>query len=112
MDILTAFAIGAANRGKPCKVFDWEKAARLIKERNPKKASAGLSEDWEYTAGTIYRDGEPVYDSYTYLASTWATPELEMDGETFDCYRMEDEGEWGASTKWPDEALRILSGND
>ena len=37
---------GMMNRGNEMKVFDWDKAAQLIKEHNPKEAIAGLSEDW------------------------------------------------------------------
>lgn len=36
------------------KVFDWNRAARLIKDNNVKTASAGLKGDWEWTGGTIF----------------------------------------------------------
>ena len=111
MDTLSAFAMGEANRGRPLMVFDWNKAAELIKERGAKTASGGLSGDWEYTGGRILEDGMPVpvEDTYTYLASTWATPELEIDGEIIECYQMEDEvPDWGAKTYWPQSALDIL----
>lgn len=108
MDTLSAFAMGEANRGKSLMVFDWDKAARIIRERNAKEASAGLSGDWEYTGGAILTDGKPNMDEYTYLASTWATPELEVDGDIIDCYIMEDKTEWDSSTKWPETALAIL----
>ena len=32
MNTLSAFAMGAANRGKELMVFDWDKAAKLIKK--------------------------------------------------------------------------------
>ena len=109
MNTLHAFAMGEANRGKEMMVFDWDKAARIIKERKPERASAGLRGDWEYTGGTIYIDGVTEYE-YTYLASTWAVPELEIDGEIIECYRMESEApRWGAKTKWPKSALAILA---
>ena len=111
MDSRLAFAMGAANRGNEMKVFDWDKAARLIVERRPKVVEAGLSEDWEYTGGTIYENGEPNKKSYTYLASTWATPEIELDGESFDCYITESKTKWDAHTRWPSSALAILKGN-
>lgn len=112
MDTLAAFAMGHANRGKELKVFDWEKAARIIRERNAKEASAGLSGDWEWTGGEILRNGKPVprEETYTFLASTWATPELEVDGDVVDCYRMQSETEgWNSSTYWPPEALDLLN---
>ena len=111
MDTLSAFIRGEANRGKPRMVFDWEKAARLIKLNCPMVASAGLNSDWEWTGGEIYRDGKPVpkEETYMYLASTWATPELDLDGEIIDCYKMENETPgWDSHTYWPPEALRIL----
>jgi hypothetical protein len=111
MDTMSAFARGQASHGNELKVFDWEKAARLIVERKPKVASAGLQDDWEWTGGTIFEDGKPVpkEETHTYLASTWATPELELDGEIMDCFRMHSTTPgWDASTYWPPEALEIL----
>lgn len=110
MDNLAAFAMGKANRGKPSMVFDWDKAAQLIRERQPKEASAGLAQDWEWTGGLIFAAGEPVLDSYTFLSSTWATPELDMDGEVIPCWRWRAETEWDSGTKWPESALAILRG--
>lgn len=105
-----AFAMGEMNRGKEQMVFDWDKAARLIAERKPEFAAAGLRSDWEYTGGTIYDDGEPVMNDYTYLASTWAVPELSLEGELVECYVMASETEWNEDTKWPESALKILKG--
>lgn len=109
MDSFSAFARGEANRHEERKVFDWNKAARLIKEKQPRVASAGLCNDWEYTGDTIYNNSNPVLDTYTYLASTWATPEINLDGDVEGCYLMESETEWNESTKWPESALDILN---
>lgn len=110
MNTWTAFAMGEANRRKELMIFDWDKAARLIRERKPECAGAGLRGDWEYTGGTIYESGKPVMNDYTYLSSTWAVPELDMDGEIVNCYRMEHEVPgWNSNTKWPQSALDILS---
>ncbi len=112
MDTFSAAARGMANAGRELKVFDWDQAARLISERKPAEASAGLAEDWEWTGGVIYRDGKPVPpgDTYTYLASNWATPELNMDGEVVACFRMQSETTgWDSSTYWPDSALALIS---
>lgn len=111
MDTLRAFALGEANRGKEMMVFDWEKAAQLIKDRKSTSASAGLCGDWEYTGGNIFRDGKPIPsgEACVYLASTWAKPEIEIDGETIDCYRMASQTPgWNSGTYWPNEALIIL----
>ncbi|MGB2578189.1 hypothetical protein AAIR98_000882 [Elusimicrobium simillimum] len=109
MDTTRAFAMGQANRDKETMVFDWDKAAQLIKEHKAIYASAGLQGDWEYTGGYIYKDGKPTMDEYTYLASTWATPEIDIDGEIFECYKMQSQApKWGPQTKWPKSALKIL----
>lgn len=111
-----AFAMGMMNRGKEPMVFDWDKAARIIREKQPIEASAGLCDDWENTGGVIFRAGKPVKNVYTYLASTWAIPELVLvfeDGlqEKMDCYKMQSEApKWEAGTKWPMSALAILVG--
>lgn len=110
MDSLSAFARGEANRGKPLRVFDWITAADLIRLCRPAVASAGLAGDWEWTGGDIWRDGKPVPadDTYTYLASTWAIPELKLDGEVRDCWIWQEDTGWDSSTYWPDVALSVL----
>ena len=109
MDTFKAFMLGEANRGKELMVFDWNKAAEIIKDRKPKVAFAGLCGDWEYTGGIIYEDGKIITDSYTYLASTWAIPELDVDGEIISCYKMKHEvPRWDSDTKWPVSARKIL----
>jgi hypothetical protein len=112
MDSLTAFAFGQAHRNDPARVFDWDRAAALIREREPREASAGLGGDWEWTGGSIWRDGAPVPrdETYTYLSSTWATPELDLDGEVIDCWVWRDGSGWDSDTYWPDSALAILAG--
>lgn len=110
MNTMMAFAIGEANRGKKRMVFDWNKAAKIIRERKPRTAAAGLHSDWEYTGGLIFSDGKPVTNEYTYLASTWATPELMIDGEIIPCYIMEHKTKWNEDTKWPKSAIDILNG--
>lgn len=113
MDSLQAFAMGEANRGKEQMVFDWDKAAKIIKERKPEVAAAGLRSDWEYTGDIIYKDGKPVKNSDCYIASTWVVPELAVDGDIIECYRMaSDTPGWDADTLWPKTALEILQAED
>lgn len=109
MDTWSAYEMGLANQWHELMVFDWDKAAELIRDSKCTEAAAGLEGDWEWTGGAIYRNGKPVKDSYTYLASTWATPEIMIDGCRTPCYKMEHEvPEWNAHTKWPVSALEIL----
>jgi hypothetical protein len=113
MDHMSAFARGEAARGNRSRVFDWVSAAKLIRDRKPRRASAGLAGDWEYTGGTIYTaDGIPNEDNtYVYLCSTWATPQLDVDGDVMDCWIYKDESPgWDAKTYWPPEAREELNG--
>lgn len=117
MNTAAAFAMGEANRGNEQKVFDWDRAAEIILRSECLEAAAGLAGDWEWTGGPILRGGKPVPrgETYTFLASTWATPELEVGGVLHDCYRMASQvpPEWGddhAKVYWPESALRILRG--
>lgn len=116
MDTIQAFMLVEKNRGKEQRVFDWDKAAKIIHDKQPMVADAGLREDWEWTNGEIYEHGRVVKCDYTYLASTWATPVLVLyydDEELFErveieCWVMEGETEYNAETKWPKSALKIL----
>ena len=97
------------------KVFDWDKAARILRDRGAKTAGAGLAEDWKWTGGSILRDGKPMArdDTYTFLASWWATPVLFVDGEEVECWRPESEAPgWDAETAWPESALKIFNGEE
>lgn len=109
METIMAFAMGELHRHDPLMVFDWDKAARILVERNPDEALAGLQDDYEYTAGVIWRKGMPVRNEYTYLASTWAHPMLIIGDEEIECWRYKSEApDWGSETKWPQSALRIV----
>lgn len=109
MDTLLAIAMGELHKNDPTMVFDWDKAARILAERNPDEAFAGLQDDYEYTAGVIWRKGKPVMDDYTYLASTWAHPMLIIGDEEIECWRYKSEvPEWNSETKWPKSAIDIV----
>lgn len=91
-------------------VFDWIKAAKLIKEHKVEYAEAGLQLDMEYTSGPIFNDGKPTDGSGCYLASTWATLVIVINGNEIECYRMEgDLPGWGSDTIWPPEAIAELN---
>lgn len=107
MNSIAAFAMGLASRDEPARVFDWEKAEAILTERGWPDAEAGLAENLEWTAGCIVQNGAPHLDSYTYLASTWATPVLIIDGEEIECWRMQDGIWWGAHTKWPSKSKPV-----
>lgn len=102
---LMARAFSNYNRGR--RVFDWDKAARLIVQKSPEVVDAGLLENFTSTADTIYKDGKPRLEHHAYLASTWATPVIYLDDLPVRCSRMDYEG-W--SSEWPESALAILKG--
>lgn len=99
---------GEIYRNEPMKVFDWDKAATIIKERNAEFAEAGLATDWDNTGGVIYDvdEGGIVEDSYLYLGSTWAMPTLIVDGDEIACF-MDDDG--NREYKWTDSAKNIIN---
>ena len=90
------------------KVFDWNMAARLIKELNPLYAFAGLLEDFNYTGGLIYANGQTIYDNKCWLSSNWATPILLTDRTLHNCYIEQEENILDPKLLWPTEALEIL----
>lgn len=113
MDTLAAFAMAIANKDKELMVFDWDKAANIIKERKPHSVVAGLAEDMEYTSGVIYENGKVLSrnETYTYLSSTWAIPTLVIDNhEEIECYKMKSgTPNWDSDTYWPQSSLDILN---
>jgi len=113
MDTMDGYLRGKAARlrGDPRMVFDWDRAAKRIVEAKPKEAVAGLEDDFEWTAGTIFENGKPVTGTYTYLASNHAKPMLMLDGDEEECWLVESESPgWDENTKWPESALAILRG--
>lgn len=113
MNVDDLIAVSSASVGLESRVFDWDKAAKIIRDSGAISASAGLDEDWWWTAGDIYTDGLPRLgdQSGPYLASTRATPVLEIGGERVACFRMaSDVPEWDQSTNWPQSAIDILKG--
>mgnify|MGYP000927357341 FL=1 len=113
MDTLAAFAMGMANKNKELMVFDWDKAANIIKDRKPHLVVAGLAGDMEYTSGVIYKNGKVLSrnETYTYLSSTWAIPTLVIDNrEEIECYKMKSgTPNWDSDTYWPQSSLDILN---
>lgn len=111
MDTIQAMALGRASQHNPARVLDWDQAARIIVNGNVQDAEAGLRGDWEWTGGPILKNGMPVpaEETYTFLASTWAIPELLICGEcVIPCWCWQADVPWDSGTYWPDSALRIL----
>ena len=91
------------------KVFDWTKAAEIIKEKQCKEAMAGLDEDWYWTADYIVEDGKAKVKNGCFLASNWATPVLDIEGERVECWfplMKSERHTYDANGFWPKEALQ------
>jgi len=122
MDIYTAMTKQkqATKNKARYRVFDWNKAARLIRGKWFKKGLivvAGLSGD-DATYGTIYKDGKPTTkeDFWGYLLSNWATPIISINsGKEIECWIYADEApkedDWQDNDAfWPKSAIKILNG--
>ena len=99
-------------KGASYMVFDWIKAVKMIKEKKAQVVYAGLQGDWEYTGGKILENGKPVpeEDTYVFLCSNWAVPEILIDGAFHPCWILKEEKpEWDSKTYWPEEALKLLN---
>lgn len=104
-------------KDKPVMVFDFDKAAQIIKDRLKEHpnliADAGLQRDFNNTCGTIFENGKPQTDGGCYLASNWAIPTLILswDGEEMEeieCYVLLKDSRFNANSDWDEESLEIL----
>lgn len=118
----------ARKEGQKLKVFDWDKAACIIKTflmALQKRGTllcvyAGLRADAGNTTDVIFEDGKVVTeDRLCYLASIWDTPVLTLyitddtgneSEKEIECWRYKDEvPQWDSNTLWPESALKILN---
>lgn len=95
-----------------CRVFDWDEAARFIRDIRPRTAMQGLAEDWLHTRSHIYSalDG-PIMGGQRKVRSTWATPVLVVIGkgmkEVIPCFKYQ-EAHTNCNEDWPKGAIDIL----
>lgn len=54
--------------------LDWNKLENFIQERNPTEVSAGLLDDWFWTAANVWENGAWKDRDAAYVTSDWATP--------------------------------------
>ncbi len=111
------FTTTKGNNDNPHKVFDWDVAAYIIKqkflEHNDLFAEVGLQGDWDHTSGQIFENGKPTNNGYSYLSSNWAIPTLILswDGqeqEEIECFLLEVDSRFSSGSKWDKESLKIL----
>lgn len=65
-------------------ILDWEKLETFVAERKPIEVSAGILNDWFWTAATIYKDGQYIENHGAYTHSCWATPGFKAEMENGD----------------------------
>lgn len=54
--------------------LDMEKVRKFVEDRQPVEVSAGILEDWFWTADSIYAEGKWINPNKAYTHSTWGTP--------------------------------------
>lgn len=95
------------------KSLDWEKAKKLVEEHPNSVIQAGLLEDWSNTSGLIAADGKYCADSYVFVASKWATPIVDIDGEEIECWEYAKKtNDCSKRPKWWGKGKEIISEYD
>lgn len=64
--------------------LDWKKLEAFIEERKPVEVSAGILNDWFWTAATVYENGEWKDRDRAYVTSSWAQPGFKATMENGD----------------------------
>lgn len=68
--------------------LDWLAVEKFVAERGPVSVSAGLLEDWYWTAATVYEDGKWDKER-AYVTSSWATPGFKAEMPNGDVIEVE-----------------------
>lgn len=110
-------------------IFDWNKAATILKNTGVSEAYAKINTYKNPSTVLIYKDSKPVFNDCSSLFSNWAVPCLVIntlicsdDSESADIVNLELEEcwliksdipvDWGTQYRqicWPKSALNILS---
>lgn len=102
------FSRGEIDKKRCDMTFDWELAARLIKNAHPFIAHATLEDSWNLVHRVIYQGGFHVYSETVH--SDRKRPMIVIDGgEPIPCFKME--YDTNGMEPWPKEALEILEGD-
>lgn len=56
------------------RVLDWDVLKDFVENRHPVEVSAGILNDWYWTADTVYENGSFRADHGAFVESYWATP--------------------------------------
>lgn len=113
VDPFDIFVNGFRHEKNERRVFDWNKAARVLRDRDETTCKACIIEDYNETVGFILVDGRPAIDHpLPYLSSCWGTPCLVFEnGDSMPCWIPQSESpDWTGYTYWPESARNILKG--
>lgn len=81
------------------KYMDWNKVKEIIETHPNSVIYAGLQEDWNNTSGLIFAKGD-FYNGSVYVASVWATPIVDVDGEEIECWTYTPTKEGAGKPDW------------
>lgn len=95
-------------QGPKIMIFDWEKAAKIITQKNIMNAEAFIRNDEISTCGKIIDEGHLVADHDAILESYHDKPTLRnMDtGDEWECYT------YRSTTNWTAQAILTLTGGE
>lgn len=113
MDPFDIFVNGLRHEKNERRVFDWNKAAQILRDRKTLTCKACIIEDYDETVGSILIDGEPALDfKFPYLSSCYGTPCIVFEDCDFvPCWIPQSESpDWTGYTYWPESARCILKG--
>lgn len=54
--------------------LDWDKLRAFVDERKPEFVTAGILDDWSWTAGCVYKEGGYLDEHFAFTDSEWGTP--------------------------------------
>jgi hypothetical protein len=66
------------------RTLDWGKLERFVAERKPVDVSAGILNDWFWTAAPVYENGVWKSREDAYVTSSWALPGFKATMENGD----------------------------
>ena len=94
--------------------LDWKKLDEFIKKRKPVEVSAGILNDWFWTAATVWENGKYLKDKHrACVSSYWAIPGFKATMKNGDvvevvAYREETKKEGEARKRRSDIARKRL----
>lgn len=93
--------------------LDWAKLKAFVAKRKPVEVSAGILNDWFWTAATVYENGKWVKNHNAYFSSSWATPGFKATMKNGDvvevaAHRKETQVEQRERRKRSEEARKAL----